>query len=90
MSMNLTCSERCQPVPLWQTPTFITWMCLSFDPHGVPDGGHEGVRRRYILWVESTLDGVWKDREDLEAHREAVQEHVSAIRKLQSPRFSYC
>lgn len=90
MSMNLTCSVGGHEVSLWQTPTFITYMCLSINPKTKkPDGGHAGVRRRYILWVESTLNGVWRDQDDLDAQREAVREHTDMIKKLKSPRFSY-
>lgn len=28
-----------------------------------PDGGQEGVRRRYLEWVESHLTCVWEDCE---------------------------
>ena len=42
MSMNLGCDE----MDLWQTPTYITDMCMSLDDNGNPDGGMEGVRKR--------------------------------------------
>jgi len=84
--MNLTC----EGVELWQTPTYITWMCLSYDPvTGEPDGGHEGVRRRYIMWVESSTDGVWKDVNDLELTRRCVEEHLKIVNSIEEPRFSF-
>ena len=58
MSMNLGCKE----IELWQTPTHITYMCLSIQKHGGwPDGGWEGVRYRYIEWLKSQADGLWSD-----------------------------
>ena len=86
MSMNLTC----RGIELWQTPTYITWMCLSYDPEtGQPDGGHEGVRRRYIMWVESSTDGVWKDANAFELQRRAVEEHIHIVKSIPDPEFSF-
>ncbi len=86
MSMNLTC----EGVELWQTPTHITWMCLSYDPvSGEPDGGHDAVRRRYILWVESSLNGTWHDADDLSWQRDRVKEHVKMIKAIKNPKFSF-
>lgn len=86
MSMNLTC----EGVDLWQTPTHITWMCLSYDPlSGEPDGGHEAVRRRYILWVESTLNGTWKDLDDLKWQRSRVADHIKQVKSIKNPKFSF-
>jgi hypothetical protein len=85
MSMNLTC----EGVELWQTPTYITWMCLSYDPStGLPDGGHEGVRRRYIMWVESSTDGVWNDANALDRQRRSVAEHLKIVKSIVEPKFS--
>lgn len=90
MSMNLTCHVGRERIELWQTPTFITWMCLSTNPKTLkPDGGNEGVRRRYILWVESSLDGVWTSAEDLRWERENVALHTKRIKELKRPSFSY-
>lgn len=88
--MNLTCHEDGYAVPLWQTPTHITYMCLSYHPETrKPDGGHEGVRRRYLLWVESSTNGVWKSSDDLRAQEECAREHCAHIRGLKRPHFSY-
>ena len=92
MSMNLTRhdGEDGPELPLWQTPTHITWMCLSYNPKTKrPDGGHEGVRRRYLLWVESHLNGTWKSSEDLDHMRASVRDHTAAVLAVKRPRFSY-
>lgn len=91
MSMNLTCHDsKGREIPLRQTPTHITWMCLSYNPKTKkPDGGHEGVRRRYLLWWESSTNGVWKSKEDLDEATVALRDHAAEVRAVKSPRFSY-
>lgn len=90
MSMNLTATDsKGREVPLWQTPTAITWMCLSYNPKtNKPDGGHAGVLRRYIHWVKGTLNGTWES-ETLEEHREVVREHLAMLAERKGLRFSY-
>jgi hypothetical protein len=47
MSFNLTL--RVRESELWQTPTWVTLMCLSYNPKTTePDGGHEGVSSRFV------------------------------------------
>ena len=81
MSMNLHLSEGedGKEVCLWQTPTFITEMCLSYDSTGQPDGGMAGVLRRYVIWVRSHTNGVFQTKEHLAAMRERVDDHLEAI-----------
>ena len=92
MSLNLTLSngEDGLDVSLMQTPTFITFMCLSYDPTTqLPDGGMEGVRRRYITWVESLTNGKWESLEDLEWERERIREHIEKVKSVKDPYFSF-
>lgn len=92
MSMNLTLhdGEDGPEVELWQTPTFITWMCLSYNPETQePDGGHEGVGRRYLIWVKSQLDGVWKDMDEFKFLKEEIDKHTKLINSVKNPYFSY-
>lgn len=49
MSMNLQCEQFEIPV---QIPTCDTYLILSYNEEGDPDGGWEGVLRRYVLWLE--------------------------------------
>lgn len=83
MSMNL----HCDGVDLWHTPTHITDMCMSMDNDGNPDGGMEGVRKRYLTWVRSRLDGVWRNKEDYEIEKMIVDEHCELVMALQNPQF---
>jgi hypothetical protein len=92
MSMNLTLydNDTGQDIELWQTPSYITWMCLSYNPETKePDGGHEGVRRRYIEWVKSHVNGVWKDVEELHHETLRTWDHIKEINKVKNPTFSF-
>jgi len=92
MSLNLTLqNDKDGPhVQLWQTPTWITFICLSYDPEtGEPDGGHEAVRRRYNLWVDQHTIGSWNSREDLEYEMAKVKKHIDLVNSVHNPHFSF-
>ena len=92
MSLNLTLhnGKDGPQIPLWQTPTWVTFICLSYNPEtNEPDGGHEAVRRRYNQWVNQLTDGVWNSIEDLECKRERVKEHLDLVNSVIDPHFSY-
>jgi hypothetical protein len=92
MSLNLTLNEgkNGPEIPLWQTPTWFTLACLSHNPETDEfDGGHDGVRRRYIKWVESHTSRGWENYEDLEREKERVESHVKIINSIENPYFSY-
>ena len=84
MSMNL----HCEGLDLWQTPTHITYMCMSVNPKtGESDGGMEGVRRRYITWVRSRADGAYDSAEDAAAQYALVNEHMAYVMSVKNPQF---
>ena len=87
MNLHLTDGEEGPEISLWQTPTHITDMCLSYDKNGVPDGGMVGVMRRYQIWVRSQTNGVWKSKEELDVMREQVKAHLEDIRAVKDPFF---
>ena len=89
MSMNLTLHDGEREINLWQTPTHITFMCLSSDDYGNPDGGMLGVRKRYLIWVDSHMNGVWNDADDLNAMRENIAEHKEKVMAVKDPRFGF-
>lgn len=92
MSFNLYLSEGedGQKIDLWQTPTWVTMICMSYNPEtGEPDGGHEAVRRRYIEWVKSHTYGKWDSLEDLEWEHERIQIHVKKVLSVKNPFFYY-
>lgn len=70
MSMNL----HCEQVELWQTPTYITYMCYSNR-----DGGWKGILYRYSEWVKSFLNGCWKSNEDFEEMKDRIDKHLAAL-----------
>ena len=41
MSMNLKCNE----LELWHTPSYITYMRMSYNENYNPMGGMQGVRQ---------------------------------------------
>lgn len=71
MSTNLHCKE----VPLWQTPTWVTYVCYSNG-----DGGWKGILYRYSEWVKGTLNGSWSSIEDLDFARERVKNHLDQFK----------
>ena len=83
MSLNLHCDQ----IDLWQTPTYITQMCMSMNNNREPDGGMEAVRRRYLMWVGSHTNGHWKNHEDFEAMKQRVEEHINKVLAIKNPEF---
>jgi hypothetical protein len=79
MSINLKCAE----VDLWQTPTYITYMCYSNN-----DGGWQGILYRYIQWVKSHTNGVWKNPKDLEYMKECINIHINTLNSYKKLTFS--
>ena len=70
MSMNLEANE----VDLWQTPTWVTYICYSNG-----DGGWKGILYRYEQWVKSRLQGVWQNVQDFEDMQETVRLHLETV-----------
>lgn len=91
MSHNLTLHDAAtdRQIDLWQTPTYITEMCLSCDERGQFDGGQEGIRRRYLRWVQSHSEGMWKSKEDLDNMRLSIAEHTAEVMAVEKPDFSW-
>lgn len=79
MSFNLECDQ----MDLWQTPTHITFMCYSNE-----DGGWEGIKYRYIQWVEHHSDGVYETAEDANDAREIVKDHIDKLNSFNKLDFS--
>ena len=75
MSMNL----QLEGFELWQTPTYITNMCMSLDHQGEPDGGHDAVTKRYIFWVKQHTNGVWESDKEYEMVKENVTSHIKEL-----------
>ena len=74
MSHNLECDE----IKLWQMPTWVTDMCLSWR-NGASDGGWQGVCYRYRVWVISHTNGVWRNPGQLQEMRDRIAEHLADI-----------
>lgn len=74
MSMNLYCDE----IELYQTPTYITYMCLSYNKRGRPDGGWKGVLKRYKVWVCNRVNS-WPTQEDYDEWQRNIDTHLKAV-----------
>jgi len=79
VSLNLTLgNKKGAKFELRQTPSFVTKMCLSFDPvKETIDGGKNGVLRRYLAWCDSFME-----KDEYKQHEQSVfefmREHPSA------------
>jgi hypothetical protein len=79
MSMNLYCEE----VDLLQTPTHITYMCFSNN-----DGGSEGIKYRYLKWVESHLNGIYANEHEMTIMQWPIKNHIKEINACKKLTFS--
>lgn len=86
-NLHLTVGEEGPEINLWQTPSVITDMCLSYDKNGQPDGGMAGVMRRYQIWLRSHTSGIWNSEEELEGMRARVRAHIEKIESVKDPFF---
>ena len=81
MSINLQCKE----VELWQTPTWVTNICYSKN-----QGGWRGIRDRYLIWLNSQLNGVYSYPRELQQKREIIQEHQEELLSFKQLHFYFC
>jgi len=86
MSINLYLSIDDRPFDLWQTPTHITYMCMTTD-NGVIQDSLRGEKAkaaisRYFLWVESFKDGVFESTKAADERWQLVNDHINAIKSL--------
>lgn len=88
MSMNLHCNK----MQLWQTPTWVTYMCLITDKGFKPEVKGKQARaaaNRYMEWVRGLTDGAWGNspnakgsKEDLEHLRLSIRNHLETLQQL--------
>jgi hypothetical protein len=83
MSMNLSLKLDGQFYEeLWQTPTYITHMCLVDSDGFVNNLFAEDALRgleAYKIWVKSHTNGAWGNHEDLEGMRNLVTSHIEDL-----------
>jgi len=68
---------------LWQTPTYITYMCV-IQPDGSVPIRLKGKKAKHALriysqWVKEKLNGVFKDNESFDQTRTYVNEELKRI-----------
>lgn len=89
MSINLHLEGH----DLIQTPTYITEMCMSINPKTKrPDGGMEGVRRRYIFYLHLCRQDSFNHnfQDDPEGQKESWElwtEKIKEIEQVKNPQF---
>lgn len=92
MSINLKMKDLAtgKECHLWQTSSWTTRVCLSIGEDGeTPDGGHEAVRRRYVVWVNSHIEGTWHSLSELDEQKKIVKGHIRKVMAVKEPYF-YC
>ena len=85
MSMNLNLTVDGEHVNLFQTPTYVTNMCLV-DSKGKVHSGVKGVEAKraihiYLRWVKDELFNgrCYSSQEDLDEDEQSLSEHVDLI-----------
>jgi len=68
--MNLHCEE----VELYQTPTWVTWLCYYSNYDKKIPSTWQDIREKYILWFLNRYSPMSSD------DRETNKEHVNTLR----------
>lgn len=77
MSLNLHLEYKSNNFELWQTPSYITSMCLT------PESDSNGnIAERYMHWVQSHTNGVWTSKDDLDYMRDRVNSHIRELKSF--------
>jgi len=90
MSMNLNATDKQgNPVHLWQTPTWVSYMCIESwkkAEDGDPKNRHwKDTRKIYLDWCYSYTQGVFYS--DGTAIRKVYQNHKDYIMSLGKLKF---
>lgn len=74
MSMNLTCNK----IGLWQTPTYITYMCLETS-------SHKAALKAYCHWVRDQNINAMRTKEEVafaNERRLTINEHIKEVESV--------
>lgn len=74
MSMNLTCNK----MDLWQTPTYITYMCLETS-------SPKAALKAYCHWVRDQNIQVMRTQEEIDYANErrlTINEHIKEVEEV--------
>ena len=85
MSMNLHCKIDDEQIDLVQTPTHITYMCLTESAgRRCYLTGKRAIRalRCYLEWNRGRLDGIWNSDIEHINMKDIVEEHINYILDL--------
>lgn len=86
MSMNLNCKSGGVTIPLRQTPTQITDMCMV-QPNGKVAWEVSGSKARHALaiyceWLRGSLNGAYFSAEDANHARNEVSTEIAKIQRV--------
>ena len=77
MSMNLHIEVDGVELELYQTPTYITKMCLAPNRDGKVSKSR--AVNTYLEYVNSTANGVHETAEEAKEERERVNKHITKV-----------
>lgn len=86
MSMNLQASVDGDSIFLYQTPSYITFMCLLDTDNEVKNelSGKKAIHalHLYMQWVQFLADGVFRTREQAVDAKNNISAHIEKITGL--------
>ena len=77
MSMNLCIEVDGKRLDLFQTPTFITNMCLAPNKNGKISNSR--AINAYIEYVRSTSSGVFESTKDVKEAKRKANDHIAEV-----------
>lgn len=90
MSVNLIARTKNGEIHLWQTPSWVTQMCLINSDNEIKRCKGKSAFRAmycYIAWVRGQLNGVYPSDEALKEKREIINSHVDYVEaNIKKPR----
>ena len=77
MSMNLHIEVDGEELEIYQTPTYITKMCLAPNKHGKVSKSR--AINAYLEYVRSKANGVYETAEEAKEEKQKVNDHIDEV-----------
>ena len=84
MSINLNISSNLGKLDIYQTPTYVSYMCVVDGKGDLKSRqGKKALRsiQIYLQWVESIKNETFANEEDAKARRDSVNEHINTVKE---------
>ncbi len=93
MSMNLFAENNGVEINLWQTPTWVTYMCIDSYKQDKHSGNPlqrkwKDTRHLYLEWVKSHSQGRWDSEVEWQEMVDNIKEHVDNIMSIKKIHFT--